>query len=67
MSVNANGTDTGTIALVQQAFDTARQTTVIQNQHPVAVGTPHVPDIRETRPVEEQGMGFRPAAESDPR
>jgi hypothetical protein len=67
MSVNANGTDSGTIALVQQAFDTARQTTVIQNQHPVEVGTPVHPDIRQVTPPEQMGAGYRPASESDPR
>jgi hypothetical protein len=63
MAGNVNNTDEAQLALVQEAFGAARQTTMVQNQHPVEVGTPRVAEARDSRPAAEMGLGFTEAAE----
>lgn len=64
---NPNNVDAGQLELVQQAFDHAASTEVRQQQTLTSVGTPVLPEIRQTTPAADMGMGYREASGTDPR
>jgi hypothetical protein len=66
-AAGVNGTDPVTLAAAQSAFAAGMAPAAVQMQHPVPVGTPHTPEIREVRPVEELGMGYHEAPDGTPR
>lgn len=58
---DVNYVDPGSLAEAQRAFD-AGMASAHEHDNPVEVGTPVVAPMRQARPVEQWGMGYREAA-----